>query len=259
MSERCDGSDPRLTSLVDGEGARDQRRKIASHVVLCRDCAAEVGQMVAQKVLLERGVEAAKAGPPRDLWREIIAGLDKVDGAQTALARRPATRPSRVPALVMAGAALVFVALLASAYVARPTSPTGQLLAAHNQAMAAAGMNLPTGPGLQSVATGYEPPSLHTRWRAIEKVNGAFAVHRLCMAGRLPVSVISAPAEAVPTAGMERVTISGREMFVAATADGAVVAVLRQGMATVLIANTTPDDLMAIALSVAGTPLATFP
>jgi len=259
MSERCDGNDPRLAALVDGEMRGDDRRRMASHVLLCRECAAEVGHMVAEKVLLERGKEAARTGPPRELWRDITRELDRVDGVQTALAWRPSARASRLPALVAVGTVLILAALGLSIYVNRPANVTGQLLAVHGQALDAAGISLYSGPGMRAVATSYEQPSFAVRWRAIERLNGAFAVHRVGLAGRLPVSVISAPADAVPTIGMERVVVRGREMFVGCAPQGTVVAVFRQGMATVLIANTTPEDLVPLAAKMSTGPLATFP
>ncbi len=133
MGDRCEGNDPQLAGLDDGEMSAGERRRIASHVLLCRHCAAEVGHMVAHKALLERGKEAAQAPPPRDLWRGITRELDRVDGAQTALAWRPSAKPSRLPALVAVGTMLILAAVGLSLYVNRPANVTGQLLAAHAQ------------------------------------------------------------------------------------------------------------------------------
>lgn len=247
MSEGCEGKDPRLAAWVDGEVAKDERRRVASHVILCDDCATEVGHMVAEKALLERGEEAAAAPAPKELWGAITSGLDHVDGTHTALARRRATHRYRLPALVGVGATLVALALALSAYMGRPGNMTAQLLALHKQALSSAGMALFPASGLQAVGASYHEPDLYVRWRAIEKLNGAFAIHRLCMAGRLPVSVITLPANAVSTTGMDRVAWHGKQMYIDSTPRGSVAVVVREGMATVVIANTTSEDLMQLA------------
>jgi len=259
MSDRCEGGDPRLAAWVDGEAPAEERRRVASHVVLCRECAAEVGHMLAAKTLLERGGESAKASPPPGLWQRVLAELDRADGAQTALTRSVSGQPARLPAIVAVGAVLIFAALLFSFYVNRPAGVTDQFLAAHAQALRAAGIveRLPT--ALQAVGTSVGYPPLVVRWRAIEKSNGAFAIHRVCTAGRLPVSLISVPAAAVPLTDMQRVIYSGREAFVGTSAEGAVVVTIRQGMATILIANTRPEDLLPLAARASADPFSFLP
>ncbi|MCX7600130.1 MAG: hypothetical protein N2512_14880 [Armatimonadetes bacterium] len=260
MSERCEGKEAKLAAWVDGQAHKEERRRVASHVILCRDCAAEAGHMLAAKTLLERGGEAASTPPPRDLWQRVVAELDRADGAHTALARSLGARPTRLPAIIGAGAILIVVALLVSFYVNRPVGVTDQLLAAHAQALRAAGIIGHVPPStLHAVGTSLGEPPLVVRWSAIEKLNGAFAIHRLCTAGRLPVSIISVPASAMPAGDMQRVIYRGREMFVGTGPEGSVVVATRQGMATIVMANTQPEELLPLVARVSSSPVGLAP
>lgn len=260
MSDRCEDQQPKLAAWVDGQAPKEERRQVASHVILCRECAAEAGHMLAAKTLLERGEELVRAVPPQGLWQRILTDLDRADGAQTALARPLGARPTRLPAIVAAGAVLIVAALLVSLQVNRPVGVTEQLLAAHAQALHAAGIIGPVATGAwHAVGTSVGQPPLVVRWRAIEKLNGAFAIHRVCTAGRLPVSVISVSAGAVPLADMQRVIYRGREMFVGTAAQGSVVVTIRQGMATILMANTPPEELLPFAAQASADPLGLVP
>lgn len=260
MSDRCEGQESSLAAWVDGQAPKEERRRVASHVILCRQCAAEAGHMLAAKTLLERGEESAKAIPPGDLWQRVMAELDRADGVQTALARPFVSRPSRLPAIVGVGAMLIVAALALSFYVSGPVSVTSQLLAAHAQALRAAGIigHVPTG-ALHAVGTSVSQPPLVVRWRAIEKLNGAFAIHRVCTAGRLPVSIISVPAGAVPLGDTQRVIYRGREMFVGTAPEGCVIIATRHGMATVVMANARPEELLPLAVRVSSDPLGLVP
>lgn len=260
MSDRCEGQEPKLAAWVDGQAPKEERRRVASHVILCRECAAEAGHMLAAKTLLERGGELVRAEPPRGLWQRVLAELDRADGAQTALARPLGAQPTRLPAILAAGAALIIAALLVSLYVNRPAGVTDQLLAAHAQALHAAGLIGPVPTGTwHAVGTSVGQPPLVVRWRAIEKLNGALAIHRVCTAGRLPVSVISVPAGAVPLSDMQRIIYRGREIFLGTASEGSVVVTTRQGMATILMANTSPDELLPFAAQASADPLGLVP
>jgi hypothetical protein len=244
--DRCDKCGEWLAAWVDGEMPDRDRRRLAGHVVLCDDCAAEAGQMMAEKVLVSRPEPVTEA--PRQLWSKVVAEMDRVDGVQRALAPSPRRRRSLVPALSLAGILLVIGALHFAATMTTPSSVAGQLLAAHAAALSASHMYNDDQRNLQAVSTSYAAPSLVPVWQAVDKFNSSFAVHKLYMAGRTPVSVISVPQDSIPVSGMSRQVHAGSVFFVADEQDGAVVVYRRDGMAEVIIGNTTVEDLLPIAL-----------
>lgn len=213
--------------------------------------------MMAEKVLVSRPEPVTEA--PRDMWTKVVAELDRVDGVQRALAPTPRRRRSLVPALSVIGVLLIVGALHWSATMTTPASVAGQLLAAHAAALQASHMYNDDQRNLQAVSTSYTTPALVPVWQAIDKFNSAFAIHKLYMAGRTPVSVISVPQDALPVSGMSREIYAGSVFFVASEKDGAVVVYRRDGMAVVLIGNTTVEDLLPIALELSHTASSSLP
>jgi anti-sigma factor RsiW len=253
----CTGEDPRLAAWVDDELTPDQKKALAAHILLCSRCAREVGHMVAHKVLVLR--PEAREEPPRALWPAIVAQLDKVDGLERALSPMPTPSRSRLPALVAIGVIMIAGALyLRSAFLTAAPAVTDQLLAVHGQALQASGMYARSG-AMHAVANSYVPLRPHVTWQAIGKLNGAIALHRVCLAGRLPVSIITTPVGAVPLDSLERRIVAGRAYYVGATAAGAVVASQQHGLVHYVVASTTLEDLLPIAELVATHPSLLLP
>jgi hypothetical protein len=232
--------------MPDGE-----RRRLAGHVVLCDDCAAEAGQMMAEKVLVSRPEPVV--APPPELWGKVVSELDRVDGVQRALTPHGARRRSLAPVFAAAGVLLIVGALHLRTIVFTPGSVTGQLLAMHGAALRASHMYNDEQRNLQAVSSSMNAPTLVPIWQAVDKFNSAFAVHRLYLAGRTPVSVISVPEDSVPVSGLSRKVYAGCEFFVGTEPEGAVVIYRRDGMAEVVMGNTTVDDLLPIGLDLSHT------
>jgi hypothetical protein len=254
---RCQKCGEWLAAWVDGEMPDRDRRRLAGHVVLCDDCAAEAGQMMAEKVLVSRPEPVTEAPP--ELWSKVAAEMDRVDGVQRALAPSPRRRRSLVPALSLVGLLLILGALHLGARMTTPSSVARQLLAAHAAALSASHMYNDDQRNLQAVSTSYSAPSLVPVWQAIDKFNSAFAIHKLYMAGRTPVSVISVPQDSIPVSGMTRKVVAGSVFFTADEQDGAVVVYRRDGMAVVVMGNTTLEELLPIALELSHTAHSPLP
>jgi hypothetical protein len=257
MTDRCQKCGEWLAAWVDGEMPDAERRRLAGHVVLCDDCAAEAGQMMAEKVLVNR--PEPEVAPPAELWGKVVSELDRVDGVQRALTPAAGRRRSLMPVLAAAGVLLIVGALYVRARVLVPESVAGQLLAAHSAALGASGVYNEERRNMQAVGAAIDAPRLAPVWQAVDKFNSAFAVHRLYMAGRTPVSVISVPEDAVPVAGFSRRIVAGREFFVGSEPEGAIVVFRRDGMAVVVMGNTTIEDLLPIGLDLSHTPRTALP
>ena len=249
-SDRCQKCGEWLAAWVDGEMPERDRRRMAGHVILCDDCAAEAGQMMAEKVLVAR--PEPEVAPPPQLWSQVVTELDRVDGVQRALAPQ-ARRRSMVPVFAAAGVLLIAGSLYLRSIVFTPGSVVGQLLATHSAAVRASGLYNEEQRNLQAVSSSLSSPTLVPIWQAVDKFNSAFAVHRLYLAGRTPVSVISMPEDAVPVSGLSRQVYAGREFFVGSEPDGAVVIYRNGGMAEVVMGNTTVDELLPIGLDLSHT------
>lgn len=258
MSEGCAGDDPRLAAWVDDELAADQKRALAAHILLCPSCAREVGHIAAHKALLPRGDTVEE--PPRDFWPRLRAELDRVDGVQRALNPAPEGRRSLVPVLAAVGVVLILGACyLRGHLVSKVGTAQDQLLAIHGQALGASGLFQPTRDTLHAVANSYRPGLPRVAWQAVGRLNGEFAIHRVCLAGRLPVSVISAPTGALALDGLERRVVAGRVLHVARASAGAVVVIQQQGLSHYIVANTTLEDLMPVAEVIFSRPTLLLP
>lgn len=247
MTGRCGGSDARLAAWVDGELSADEEKELASHILLCDECACEVGRMAAHKCLLRRP-EPQRLRPPRGLWARLVAELDRVDGVERALGIPTRRRRSLVPVLVACGVILIAAALWARTALLPPPAPIGeQLVAIHDQALQASGLYLGPLEALQAVGNSMAPPRPQVRWQAVGKINGQFMIHRICTAGPLPLSLITAPQAAVPLDALERVVRGGEAYHVASAPTGVAVVAVRQGMSYIFVAHTTLDDLLTLA------------
>ena len=239
----CD--DDKLAAFVDNEQQSEaERRQTASHILLCPGCAQEVGQMLAQKALTQR---AAPERAPAGLWERVVDELDRVDGVARALHRLPEGRRSLVPALVAVGVLLILCAIAVRIVVLRPVPVPQQLMALHQQVLRTVGIYPGSAGGFQAVASTYGAPRISVAWQGIGRFGNSFAIHRLVMAGRLPVSVIVVPLSSVPLEQFERRVVNGQVRFVAQMPQGAVVVVPDQGMSYVLVAGTSVDDLLSLA------------
>jgi anti-sigma factor RsiW len=245
MSENCDHLGMHLDALVDGQLPEAHRRPLASHVLLCPECAREVGQLVAHKALLAR--PASVAQPPQQLWARVLAELDRADGVRRALGPVPAWRPARLPKLVAAGALLIICALLVRFFLTAAPAAGDQFFVAHHQALELSGRHAAAPGYLQAIGISYAHLPLSLVWQAIDKMGNTFALHRLYLAGRLPVSVITLPTEAVPLNSLQRRVVRGKVRFVASDPRGSLVAVLGPGMTHVLVAHTRVEDLLPLA------------
>ncbi len=257
MTDRCQKCGEWLAAWVDGEMPEGDRRRMAGHVVLCDDCAAEAGQMMAEKVLVAR--PEPEVAPPPGLWGKVVSELDRVDGVHRALAPEGARRRSLVPVFAVAGVLLIAGSLYLRSVIFLSGSVAGQLLATHAAAVRASGMYGEDPHNLQAVTTSFRAPTLVPIWQAVDKFNSAFAVHKLYLAGRTPVSVISMPEDAVPLSGFSRQVFAGREFFVATEPQGAVVIYRSDGMAEVVMGNTTVDDLLPLGLELSHTVRSPLP
>jgi len=239
----CD--DDRLAAFVDGEVESEaEKRQTASHILLCPGCAREVGEMLAQKALAQRPEPEGEA--PRELWDRVTAELDRVDGVARALRQQPTGRRSLVPVLAGVGALLIICAIAVRVVLLRPVPVPQQLMAAHQQVLKTVGMYPGSVGGFHAVTTTYRVPRISVEWQGVGRFGNSFAIHRLVMAGRLPVSVIAVPLSSVPLEQFERRVVNGRVRFVAQMPEGAVVVVPDQGMSFVLVAGTTVDDLLSL-------------
>ncbi len=244
MNSPCCDND-KLAAFVDGEVESEaERRQTASHILLCPGCAREVGEMLAQKALTHRPEPEESA--PADLWGRVVAELDRVDGVARALRHAPSGRRSLVPALVAVGAVLIVFAIALRIAVLRPTPVPQQLMAAHQHVLRTVGMYPGGVGGFHAVASTYRAPRISVAWQGLGRFGNSFAIHRLVVAGRLPVSVIAVPLSSVPLDQFDRRVADGRVRFVAQLPEGAVVVVPDQGMSYVLVARTTVDDLLAL-------------
>ncbi len=258
MNDGCAGDDSRLAAWIDDELAADQKRALAAHILLCPACAREVGHIAAHKALLPRADTAEE--PPRDLWPSLRAELDRVDGVQRALSPAPEGRRSLLPVLAAAGLVLILGACYLRSHLLSYVGTTqDQLLAIHGQALEASGLFQPTEGALHAVANSYTPQLPHVAWQAVGRLNGEFAVHRVCLAGRLPVSVISTPAGALTLDGLERRVVAGRVIHVGRGSAGAVVVIQQQGLCHYIVANTTLEDLMPVAEVIFSRPTLLLP
>ncbi len=242
----CEHKDSRLAAWVDGELEEEEQKELASHILLCRDCAAEVGQMAAQKVLCRRPIPEGLT-VPRDLWKRITEELNHVDGVQRALSTAPRPRRSLVPVLAVVGVILIAAALYVRAVLLAPSLPLGeQLLRLHGQALGASGIYLLPNQ-LHAVGISVNPLRPRVRWQAVGTINGQFVVHRLCTSGHLPFSLISGPPQTLPLSALRRVVVGGQAYYVDETPNGAVVVAVREGIEHIFVAFTTLDDLLQIA------------
>ncbi|MGD9519636.1 MAG: anti-sigma factor [Armatimonadota bacterium] len=246
MIDNCPGDDPKLAAWVDDEVVSEQKRAMAAHILLCPACAREVGHMAAHKALLERPETAEE--PPARLWTDLTAQLDRVDGIERALSPAAPGRHSLLPALIAAGVILIVGAVFArSAWMKANLDVAPQLLALHSETLRASGLYGPASNVLHAVTNSYAPVVPQVTWQAVGKINGAFAFQRVCLAGRLPVSVITTPAGALPLDGLDRCVFAGRVYHIAALPSGAVVAAESQGLCHCIVARTTLDDLLPLA------------
>ncbi|MBC7286923.1 MAG: hypothetical protein H5T86_02550 [Armatimonadetes bacterium] len=239
----CD--DDRWAGFVDDEiQDRAEQKALASHLLLCPDCAREVGHLLAHKVLTRRPDPASHA--PRSLWPQIIAELDRVDGVQRALQSPAPGRRSLVPALVGIGAALIVCALIVRVVALRPVPATAQIAAMHRQVLACAGI-YPGSPGtFQAVGSTFGSPPLYVVWQGIGRFGNSFVIHRLALAGRLPISIMTLPSSSLPLDQFDRRVVRGKVYFVAQTPDTAVVVMPGQGMTYVVAAASTVDDILSV-------------
>ncbi len=244
MSRNCNPDDERLSGLVDGELPERERRRVAAHVLACPACSRQVGRLVATRGLMVGAQHAAE--PPLDFSERLRERIDEVDGMRARVSFIPPPA-RRLVAIAAVGVILISGAAMLSSYLSSSVSTSALLVQAH------ARMGLQPWAGV-APAGAYSAVSVHpspTSWRPVHRalldLDGRLVTHTLYRVGRCPVSLFESPAGWQPLVPGEIVASAPIGLEVSRSGDACLVSWEANGLRCVLVARTTPEDLLELA------------
>jgi hypothetical protein len=244
MRRSCNGDEERLSGLVDGELPEREQRQLAAHALTCPECSRELGRLVATKRLMARSERASE--PPPGFLEEMRRRLDEVDGMRQRVSFVPA-RARRLVGIAAVGVILISGALMVSNYLLSPMETPAVLVQAHERLSES-----PWGggaPGGAYSAVSVRPSEVPWRpvRRALLKLDGALVTQTIYQVGRCPVSLFEGPSSWRPLEAATALVRLRNGLEVASVGDECLVSWEANGVRLVLVARTTPEDLVQLA------------
>lgn len=239
----CGQAEESLSDLIDGELDAAEKRRVAIHAASCEHCAQVLGGLYATKAALEVPLPE-KVSVPRAFWSQVRDRLDHVDGVIRATnlgaPRRPAPRLARA-GLAVGLAAIAVLSLLHAVSVFRP-DPLAQLAQLHATVAPGGG-----GAALQQTV-GF---GLHSPWQTLGKrlvdSGGTMVMQTVYSVDGLPVSIFRLPGERPEIKRLVPVQTGSQTIYLGALEGDSLVAVPVRGAWEIIVARTTPEDLLRLA------------
>ncbi len=247
MAEQCSVTSETLSAFVDGELPREQRRKLARHIVTCPSCSRQIGTIYSLKVLAG-GPDQQLSRVPRGFWNRAHRRLDEID----AIARKVVSiGPSRTPArrlatLAAAGVLMIILAVgIRGVMMPRPVDWT-YLARAHRIATAQL---------IPPVVVRQRPQPSAEATQAAWQPGPAQAIHAQMCSGRqvvysrlgAVVSYFVLPRDSLDVSGLDFINQGGQRFYLTASDELSMVA-WRQGPGWgVLVGATGAEQLLEMA------------
>lgn len=244
MSRSCHGDDERLSGLVDGELSEREQRRLAAHALGCPECGRELGRLVAAKRLMARSERASE--PPVGFFEQMRRRLDEADGMRARVSFVP-PRARRLVAIAAVGVILISGALMASNYLLSPRDTCAMLVQAHERLSESPWAGVAPGGAYSAVSVTPSELSWRPMRRALVKLDGMLVTHTIYQVGRCPVSLFEGPSAWRPLEAATVVTGLPNGLEIASVGADCLVSWETNGVRLVLVARTTPEDLVQLA------------
>lgn len=240
----CPISQDEFGEFIEGAMPLDDAREIANHVLSCDVCARILGRVTAVETVI--GLPDLSDSYPElsaDFWPRLRERLDEVDRLVEATSVEQSRSRRSLPALVIAGVALIVIAVAVQHFVVGSVSPMApdELVTMHARAMASMPSN--TAPvGRSTTTVGMQDSEMFHGPQMIE-LQGSPALYWNYRISGQPVSVIFTTSNSIALDEMGEIRVNGRRYHLLQSEWGSILVDDSEDLWRVVVGRASPLDM----------------
>ncbi len=233
-----------LGAFIEGAMPLDDAREIANHILSCDRCACSLGRLAAAETVMKLP-DLSESYPELsdDFWPRLRERLDEVDRLVEATSVEQSQSRRSLPALVIAGVALIVIAVAVQHFVVASVSPMApaELVTMHARAMASIPSN--TSPvGRSTTTVGMQDSEMFRGPQMIE-LQGSPALYWNYRISGQPVSVIFTTSNSIALDEMGEIRVNGRSYHLLQSDWGTVLVDDSEDLWRVVVGRASPLDM----------------